>query len=234
MTTNQLINMPRMTRSRAKLLCKESDSKNIIGIKSENEFIRKNHSQSLKRRLQVTERVDSSHHTIKKRKVDENQNIVTKTDRLKKETQPLNLMEQSDIIKTEETRKLKKFTKADDNLRKTADFETNGAIPKNVNMPNEKCNQIATLEFKEGDVIWAKNRGFPNWPARIESIYGEKRQLYRIYWFNDYRVSKVFKSQITNFCKNFDENSRLFDSHLGLETAAREALIYLGSKEINK
>lgn len=79
-----------MTRSRAKLLCKESDSKNIIGIQSENEFIRKNHSQSLKRRLQVTERVDSPHHTTKKRKLDENQDIVTKTNRLKKETQQSN------------------------------------------------------------------------------------------------------------------------------------------------
>lgn len=101
-------------------------------------------------------------------------------------------------------------------------------------MPNEKSNQIATVEFKEGDVMWAKIRGFPNWPARIESIYGEKKQLYRIYCFNDYRVSKVFKSQITKFGKNFEENSRLFDTHIGLETAAREALIYLESKEINK
>lgn len=39
-------------------------------------------------------------------------------------------MKRSDIIKTEETRKLEKLTKADDNLRETADFETNSAIPK--------------------------------------------------------------------------------------------------------
>lgn len=89
--------------------------------------------------------------------------------------------------------------------------------------------EIAELEYSIGEVIWAKIRGFPCWPAKIESIKSGKKQSYDIVWFNDYRRSNVFKTQIYKFYPNFERFSPTFSTHIGLETAAKEALIHLGS-----
>lgn len=94
---------------------------------------------------------------------------------------------------------------------------------------SNQAKQIAHC-FKVGEVVWAKLRGFPCWPARIEKIIGDKKQLIEIFWFNDYRKSKVYRSQIFNFHDNFSQFSKEFESHVGLETAAKEALIYLARK----
>lgn len=87
-------------------------------------------------------------------------------------------------------------------------------------------NQIALLDFKIGDVIWAKLSGHPIWPSKIERIYGIKHQMLEIVWFNDYRRSKIYKTQ----AQNFQKHAHLFNTHIGLETAAKEAMIYIGSK----
>lgn len=90
-------------------------------------------------------------------------------------------------------------------------------------------NEIAELEYSIGEVIWAKMKGFPCWPAKIESIKSGKKPSYDIVWFNDYRRSNVFKTQTYKFYPNFERFSPKFSTHIGLETAAKEALIHLGS-----
>lgn len=65
-------------------------------------------------------------------------------------------------------------------------------------------NAVAVPEFKLDEVIWSKLRGWPHWPARILSFEENKIE---IYWFNDYRTSKVFKSALFKFdssnCEKF-------------------------------
>lgn len=69
--------------------------------------------------------------------------------------------------------------------------------------------------------------GFPAWPAKVDMIYGIRNQMCQITWFNDYRRSKILLSQCMKFHANFDEMSKLFGKHIGLETAAKEALMTL-------
>lgn len=89
--------------------------------------------------------------------------------------------------------------------------------------------RIAKIDFQSGDVIWAKIKGSPFWPAKVERIYGAKNQMMEIQWFNDYRRSKIFKTQGEHFLENFRKNSKVFDRHIGLETAAKEAVLHATS-----
>lgn len=50
-----------------------------------------------------------------------------------------------------------------------------------------------------------------------------------VVWFNDYRTTKMYKSQIFKFLKNFDTYAVNFKNVVGLEKAAQEAMIYFGS-----
>lgn len=85
---------------------------------------------------------------------------------------------------------------------------------------------VTKFEFSIGEIVWAKIRGWPHWPAKIIAIEPKR---YEVFWFNDYRKSKIFRSQIYKFHDNFNSFSGKFTSSLGLETAAKEALIYLGT-----
>lgn len=87
-------------------------------------------------------------------------------------------------------------------------------------------NEVAHLEFKINEVVWGKLRGWPHWPAKIMAI---EQRRYEIYWFNDHRKSKVFRSQMFKFHDNFVTFSKKFNSSISLETAAKEALMYLSS-----
>lgn len=89
---------------------------------------------------------------------------------------------------------------------------------------DDRC--VALMDFKVGEVIWAKMRGYPAWPAKIERIYGANHQMVEIFWFNDYRRSKILKAQCSKFHSEFETNSKIFNKHIGLETAAKEAMIY--------
>lgn len=95
---------------------------------------------------------------------------------------------------------------------------------------DNKAGELARPDFLAGDIVWTKLRGYPAWPSRIERIYGEKNQMAEVWWFNDYRRSKVYKSQLQSFLRNFKANSNAFKHHIGLETAAKEAMMYIGSK----
>lgn len=92
-------------------------------------------------------------------------------------------------------------------------------------------NEVAKFEFSIGDVVWGKISGSSHWPARIVSIERCGRSVkYVLYWFNDYRISKVFRSQVFTFLSNFQEFATKFSNNIGLETAGKEALIYLSQK----
>lgn len=83
-------------------------------------------------------------------------------------------------------------------------------------------NTVSVLEFELNEVIWAKIKGFTEWPAKIVGI---EKNKYEIFWFNDYRRSKVFRSQIKKFNnENFEKFSK--NKRLGLEAAIKEAILY--------
>lgn len=225
----------RMTRSRSKILCEKDDSLSIIispvlANDNGNKF-----SKSFKRQSEMAESDDAPQQAHKKRKLEKDRNIepkLTKTQSSKTNFHQSNSIQQNDTSVPEANRKSTKNSNEDDTINKTANFDANNEVPSNSNKP--KNDEIAIVDFKIGEVVWAKIRGFPYWPAKIENISGQKKQIFRIYWFNDYRTSKVFKSQIFKFHKNFEEHAKNFNTHIGVETAAREALMYSKSQENGK
>lgn len=93
-----------------------------------------------------------------------------------------------------------------------------------------KDRTVALPDFSVDDIVWAKLRGSPHWPARIVAIENGR---FEIYWYNDYRKSKVNRSQLFKFHVNFDTFSKKGNSNVHLETAIKEALITLASKAKN-
>lgn len=87
-------------------------------------------------------------------------------------------------------------------------------------------NTVANIEFLRNEVVWGKIRGWPHWPARIVEFENKRIE---ILWFNDYRRTKVFRTQLFKFYPNFNEFAQKFSSNIGLETAAKEALLYLSA-----
>lgn len=49
-----------------------------------------------------------------------------------------------------------------------------------------------------------------------------------VIWFNDYRKTKLYRSQLFKFTPNIDEFAKKFKGTAGLETAAKEALYSYG------
>lgn len=90
-----------------------------------------------------------------------------------------------------------------------------------------KCNgpmamPSSTSDFKLNEIVWAKIKGSPEWPAQIINFPTSKMAL--VVWFNDNRKTKVYRTQLYKFLSNYDKFSANFDKHIGLKTAAREAL----------
>lgn len=120
----------------------------------------------------------------------------------------------------------------------TASNESNGKTPiENVESDahfsgrSQDCGanlDIAKVDFRVGDVVWAKISRYPHWPAKIERIYGVRNRMVELLWINDYRRTKVYKTQLQDFLKNFDSHREMFLKHVGLEAAAKEAMIYIG------
>lgn len=82
------------------------------------------------------------------------------------------------------------------------------------------------VEFTVGDVIWGKIRGFPHWPGKIEAIENGR---FIVYWFNDYRRTKLSRNQMFTFYPHYDDFANKSGAKIELETAAKEALLYLTS-----
>lgn len=88
---------------------------------------------------------------------------------------------------------------------------------------------MALPEFSTNEIIWARIRGHPYWPAKVVRIYGVRLQMLEILWLNDYRRSKINKGQAKKFLTHFREYAAGFNKHVGLETAAKEGMIYIAS-----
>lgn len=86
---------------------------------------------------------------------------------------------------------------------------------------------IAVNLFVVGEVIWGKIRGWPHWPAKIIHLKGK---FFEVEWFNDYRTTKLYRSQVYKFYPNYDLFAEKFDKTVGLKTAANDALLYISSK----
>lgn len=97
-----------------------------------------------------------------------------------------------------------------------------------IEMSAGNSKAIARIDFAIGEIVWAKIRGFPHWPAKVIAIPNDRMVL--VVWFNDYRVTKIYRTQLFKFLKHFDEFAKKFDKHIGLESAAKEALICYGQK----
>lgn len=74
-------------------------------------------------------------------------------------------------------------------------------------LSNSKTNvrAIAFQQFSVNEVIWGKQRGYPHWPGKIVKILQNK---YEIFWFNDYRKSNMFPSQLFKFKPKLVEFSK--------------------------
>lgn len=94
-----------------------------------------------------------------------------------------------------------------------------------------QSNAVANMKFVPGEVVWCKIRGWSHWPGIIKTIENNK---FNVLWFNDYRTSKVFHTQLFKFHLNFNEFTKKFGRVVGLETAAKEAVLYSMSKISNK
>lgn len=91
----------------------------------------------------------------------------------------------------------------------------------------EKMNSNIVAEvYGLNEIIWGKLKGSVHWPAKIIAILPRQ---YEVIWLNDYRKSKLFRSQMCKFTNsNFKQFSCNFGTTIGVETAAKEALIMIG------
>lgn len=90
----------------------------------------------------------------------------------------------------------------------------------NIELSTSKT--VSVIEFSMDEVVFAKIKGYPTWPAKI---VGFENKRCEIQWFNDYRRSKVFRSQLFKFNDaNVDKFSKA--KKLGVETAIKEAIVY--------
>lgn len=91
-------------------------------------------------------------------------------------------------------------------------------------------------EFFLNEIIWAKIKGSLHWPAKIESIVESNRgcRKYVVVWYNDYRRSVVFKSQLYKLLENFEKFAVKFNDVIGLKTAAFEAMFEYRQNMIRK
>lgn len=111
------------------------------------------------------------------------------------------------------------------------------APPKKIDIPVETCTcsvianrenygplamPLQTPHFRPREIVWAKIKGSPAWPARIIDLPSQKMVLVK--WFNDGRITKVYRTQVFAFLINYDKFAIHFDNAIGLKTAAREAL----------
>lgn len=100
------------------------------------------------------------------------------------------------------------------------------------NQPEQIPLTVAVISFKIDEVVWAKIKGHVHWPAKIKSFANSKMVI--VVWFNDYRTTKIYRTQLFKFLNNFDEFAKRFDDTVGLKKAALEALSYYGTSVLNK
>lgn len=92
--------------------------------------------------------------------------------------------------------------------------------------PSNPVNAVANLDWRVGEIIWAKIKGWPTWPGQIKSF--PSARMVEVIWLNDYRKTRLYRTQMFKFLNNFDRFAVDFDNVVGLEGAAREGLIKYG------
>lgn len=104
-------------------------------------------------------------------------------------------------------------------------------VAEDVNSKANRSNRLAVangidnklaIRFVISEIVWCKLSGFHHWPAKILRFEGKKIV---VFWYNDYRQSSVFLSQLFPFekyCLLFSKNVSI-----ALGTAIKEALIEL-------
>lgn len=86
---------------------------------------------------------------------------------------------------------------------------------------------IAQIDYNLGEIVWCKIKGYSHWPAQVES-FDKGKVLVR--WFNDYRSTSVYKSQLFKFSENCITFSK--NKSIPQQTAIKEALIKLKGRKI--
>lgn len=98
---------------------------------------------------------------------------------------------------------------------------------------NDRCHEmlpskgvVAVPEYSIKDIVWCRIKGSCHWPARVERITStlNGNLMYEVFWYNDYRRSKVGRLQIFKFLENFERFAVKFNDVVGLKTAAFEAM----------
>lgn len=121
---------------------------------------------------------------------------------------------------------VKKNSKTNKNAEVTNNERT--VVPNRRNLEDGILSNSALVrpDFVVNEIIWAKIRGSAHWPAKIERIVSTVAGLicYEIIWFNDYRRSKIHRTQAYKFLHNFEKFAVKFDQIIGLRTAAFEAM----------
>lgn len=92
---------------------------------------------------------------------------------------------------------------------------------------------VCTMQFQVGDVIWGKIRGWPHWPCKILEM-DARRIRYKVWWFNDYRTTNLYRSQIYKFPGCFDIFAEKFDTTVGLKDAVKEAMTLMFEQKRNR
>lgn len=110
------------------------------------------------------------------------------------------------------------------------DIESTSIIKNSLIDETETVTTVAVIPFTVNEVVWGKIRGWAHWPAKIIRI---ENRRYVVEWFNDYRSTSLFKSQIFKFYPNFSLFADKFNSTVGLKDAAHEAMLYLKSQKKN-
>lgn len=95
-----------------------------------------------------------------------------------------------------------------------------------VNNDETAVSVLQVIDFSVGEVVWAKIKGYAHWPAKIKSFPTSRTA--EVVWFNDYRTTKIFRTQLFKYLINFEKFSERFNDTVGLKKAAHEGLIYYG------
>lgn len=114
------------------------------------------------------------------------------------------------------------------NAKKKKESSENG-LPTTIEIDEGKNDVVSTFVYTVGETVWAKIRYWPHWPCKVEEILPNRK--YKVRWYNDYRTSTVFRTQMFKFGPNFEKFAVNFPTSIGLETAAKEALISLAQRK---
>ncbi|XP_077598188.1 uncharacterized protein LOC144213548 [Stigmatopora nigra] len=64
-------------------------------------------------------------------------------------------------------------------------------------MPGKPCQQ-----FKTGDLVFAKMRGYPHWPARVCKVDGSHKKRLPVFFFGTHQIGQIAPEQMVPFAGN--------------------------------